>query len=50
MLTRPHPAASVIQAGAWPPGPPLPLLCKAGRADLKTMEAAALDRPKPAVL
>ena len=49
MLTSPHPAASVIQDGAWPPGPPPPPH-KAGRADLKTSEAAALDRPKAAVL
>ncbi len=35
--------ASVIQAGAWPSGPAP--LHRAGTADLKTIEAAALDRP-----
>ena len=40
MLTSPHPAASVIQARAWPPDPALPPR-KAGMADLKTTEAAA---------
>ena len=45
MLTSPHPAASVIQAGAWPPGP-----ARAGMADLNTTEAAAQDRPSAAVL
>ena len=39
MLTSPHPAASVMQAGAWPPGPAPPH--RAGAADLKTTEAAA---------
>ena len=39
MPTSPHPAASMIQAGAWPPDP-----ARAGMADLKTTEAAALDR------
>ena len=43
MPTSPHPAASVIQAGAWPPGPAPPQ--RAGTADLETIEAAALDRP-----
>ena len=40
MLTSPHPAASVIQARAWPPDP-APPPHRAGTADLKTSEAAA---------
>jgi hypothetical protein len=40
MLTSPHPAASMIQAGAWPPPDPPPPHRK-GTADLKTTEAAA---------
>ena len=40
MLTSPHPAASVIQARAWPPDP-APPPHRAGTADLKTTEAAA---------